>query len=187
MNLNLERVRQVIEELEQHRQVIDEALKSLTSLEQVFLGRALEKSTRTASKRAVTEPVNGAGKASATGFACVKHPHSREFSARGQCKLCQSEHMKEYWNRKKKMRPAMSVTPARVSSADVESEDDFVFSKQQRCPKCGLTTRFRRDREAGPAANWICLGAGCELKVANYRIAVDRDYDPTDDKLMQIS
>lgn len=97
--------------------------------------------------------------------------------------------MKEYWNKKKKTRAAESVTPAALTSADVETDDDaaFVFSKQQRCPKCGLTTRFRRDRDAGPTAHWKCLGAGCELKVANYRIAVDRDYDPSDDALMQIS
>ncbi|HEY2382128.1 MAG TPA: hypothetical protein VGK48_13195 [Terriglobia bacterium] len=50
-----------------------------------------------------------------------------------------------------------------------------------------MTTRFRRGRDDAPADHWVCLGAGCELKVANYRIAVDRDYDPSEDSLLQIS
>ena len=190
MNLNLERVREMIEELERHREVIDDALKSLTSLEKVFNGTTAEKSARPVRAESLNPPANGEAKESSAGFACVKHPHSREFSARGQCKLCQSEHMKEYWNRKKKTRSATASSPSPVPPAESEETDDtsnLVFSKQQRCPKCGLTTRFRRDRDARPTDHWICIGAGCELKVANYRIAVDRDYDPADDALMQIS
>jgi hypothetical protein len=175
MNLNLDRVREVIEELEHHRRLIDEALKSLTSLEKVF----------------EAPKSNGAPKEAADGFACVKHPHSREFSARGQCKLCQSEHMKEYWSKKKKASSAMSIAPKTAAADESETEEassDFVYSKQQRCPKCGLTTRFRRDRDAAPNENWVCLGAGCELKVGNYRIAIDRDYIPSDDdSILQLS
>jgi hypothetical protein len=185
MNLNIERVREVIEELEQHRQLIDEALRSLTTLEKAFDAGLPEKAVK-AVTRTVTVDNTSTIKSSTAGFACVKHPHSREFSARGQCKLCQSEYMKEYWSKKKKMRTVTPAAPAEVE-VDVEDAADFVYSKQQRCPKCGLTTRFRRDRDASPNDTWVCQGAGCELKVGNYKIAVDRDYLPSDDSIKQIS
>ncbi|HLH30297.1 MAG TPA: hypothetical protein VKY31_03790 [Terriglobia bacterium] len=182
MNLNLERVRELIEELEQHRRLIDEALKSLTSLENAFNGNGKAHAATTAVATAAATSGDGNHKTEAAGFACVKHPHSREFSARGQCKLCQSEYMKEYWAKKRKTRVA-----APIEAAETDDASEYVFSKQQRCPKCGLTTRFRRDRDADPSDYWVCLGGGCELKVANYRIAVDRDYVPSDDAMQRIS
>jgi hypothetical protein len=188
MNLNLERVREVIEELEQHRQLIDDALKSLTSLEKVFDGGEAQSTRKTAAAIVSLRKSNGVGKVAHNGFACVKHPQSREFSARGRCKLCQSEYMKEYWSKKKKMRVAKSIAPKPAATAEAEDASDFVYSKQQRCPRCGLTTRFRRDRGASPNESWVCLGAGCELKTSNYRITVDRDYLPSDDdSILQIS
>ena len=190
MNLNLERVREVIEELEQHRQLIDDALKSLTSLEKGFDVGASLSARKTTTAIVSLRKSNGAPKAVPGRFACVKHPQNREFSTRGHCKLCQSEYMKEYWSKKKKVRSARPIAPKPAATAEGEAEDasDFVYSKQQRCPRCGLTTRLRRDRDASPNESWFCLGAGCELKVSNYKITVDRDYLPADDdSILQIS
>ena len=187
INVNLVHVRQVIQELQHHRQLIDDAVKTLTSLEKAFGAKGVGNGAAVKMAKA-PEPKqtakNGTGPAA---FTCAKHPHSREFSKRGQCKLCHSEYMKDYWSKKKKLKlTAVAALPG-VKLRHEDDELDFVFSRQQRCPKCGLTTRFRRERDAGPTDNWVCLGQGCELKVANYKIAIDRDYEPSEDSLMQIS
>jgi hypothetical protein len=112
-------------------------------------------------------------------FSCEAHPkNSIEFSKKGVCKLCQSERMKGYWSERRKETAVEKPPRARRSGVALE----LVYSKKQRCPKCGLTTRFQRSRMASQDDFWTCLGTGCELKIGNYKIPVDKDEKGTDDR-----
>lgn len=189
MSLNRERLKQVIEDLGRQREVIDDALRSLLAIEKTFEGNTEAKSVvplPSSPKR-----IKRKHELPPAGFYCSKHPGEHQFSKKGKCKLCQSELMKEYWRRTKKRN---SNTDPRLADSKDESgvkalrdESDFVFSPQQRCPKCGLMTRFRRLRDAGPSDHWTCLGTRCELRVASYKIVIDRDYEPKPTASMPVS
>ena len=158
MNLNLERVRELIEELEQHRQLIDEALKSLTSLENAFNGNARSHAAKTAVAAVVAVSGSGTHKTEASAFACVKHPHSREFSARGQCKMCQSEYMKEYWAKKKKTRGAAPIDAA--ETGDTDDASDYVKTET-------LATQVHLGRNGAEHwQKWEIDGEPCEIGIS---------------------
>ncbi len=176
MKMNPDCVKQTIEELERQRSLIDSALRALRALEPLASGTAAAPKARR-----TNEALNSS-------FACEKHPGATEFSKRGQCKRCRSEFMKNYWRKKKQGQKEKSNTPkpnrepvaspARVAAAEAQEGSKFVYSQRQRCPKCGAPTRFFRPAVAKPNDNWICMDTGCELKVANYKISVDHDYQP---------
>src|SRR4051812_21294298 len=118
---NNHHMQHVIAELTRQRDAINRALDSLLAL-----GGTAED--------AVPVPVP------ASSFSCPAHENNRtEFSKKGVCKLCQSERMKTYWSDRRK--PAPAAEPAAPKPT---RQIELVYSKKQRCPKCGLTTRFQR-------------------------------------------
>ena len=148
-------MKEVISALTEQRDAINRALESLLAL----TGTAPAQTTAAVSRE----------------FFCEKHPDGAEFSKKGVCKTCQSERMRNYWSERRKPQAKKRTGPRVVRGAEM------VFSKRQRCPKCGLTTRFERARTAGLDEFWTCMETGCELKIGNYKIPVDRDYQPKEE------
>lgn len=72
--------------------------------------------------------------------------------------------------------PVSHERPKPVSS----KEPEFVYSHPMKCPKClTIGTRFRRRTDADlKRDHWICQVKGCELKITNYNIKIDRAYQP---------
>jgi ribosomal protein L37AE/L43A len=154
----------VIAALTRQRDLINNALDSLL---------ALQSSPGAAAERPAAKP---------THFTCASHPGSTEFSKNGVCKTCQSERMRKYWDdRRQQSVQDEDESPTRGAIRTFRRRSDavsteLVYSKQQRCPKCSLTTRFHRPSTATQNGFWTCVETGCELKVSNYKIPVDRVY-----------
>ena len=53
----------------------------------------------------------------------------------------------------------------------------FIWSKPQKCPKCGEMARLRRLANADKAKDmWIHVGPNCTIKIAHYQIKDDLKY-----------
>jgi hypothetical protein len=171
----------MMESLTQQRKLIDDALKALQALDGAFEdgepGKVIQ-------PRLAPKPAGRARMEEPSHFVCEKHPNDAQFSKKGQCKLCHSEFMRDYWKTRRlkgnpKREQVATITAAAESPKAMDADSELVvFSHRQRCPKCGLVTRFRRPRNSRATDNWVCLGTGCELKVSYYKIAVDREYQP---------